>query len=213
MPPRGFLELATGILRQKEDFDKMIPNRPQIRYLDEMRKVLFDQEWAKRASNIPLYYMYRGIKEKDDLRYDITVIPSRLLGKEFVKTKGHSHFGKYGELYIVLSGQGIFLFQKHNKGKVEDVYYIKAEKGDYVPIPPFYAHTTINPSSQELKIANWVSKKCLSNYKEIEEMGGFCYYYTTSGWVKNKNYRNVPEIRSEKPQRSEPKNLDFLYGN
>jgi len=41
----------------------MILSNPQIRYLDEMRKVLFDREWAKRASNIPLYYMYRGIKD------------------------------------------------------------------------------------------------------------------------------------------------------
>jgi len=64
-----------------------------------------------------------------------------------------------------------------------------------------------------LKIANWVSKKCVSNYKEIEEMAGFCYYYTVSGWIKNKNYKDVPEIRSEEPERLEPKNLDFLYGN
>ena len=191
----------------------MTLDNPQIRHLNEMKNVLFDQEWAKGASDIPLYYMYRGIKEKGELRYDITVIPPRFLGREFVKTKGHHHLGKYGELYIVLSGEGLFLFQKDNNETVEDIYYIKAKKGDYIPVPPFYAHATINPSSEELKIANWVSKKCLSDYKRIEKMGGFCYYYTISGWVRNKNYKTIPEIHSKMPEKSEPKNLDFLYGN
>ena len=64
---------------------------PDIRYLNDIKEVLFDQEWAKTAPNYELYYMYRGLQEKDNLRYDITVIPPRMLGEEFTKTKGHYH--------------------------------------------------------------------------------------------------------------------------
>lgn len=197
----------------KHKVKKIGGKTPDIRYLNDIKKVLYDKEWSKTAPNFKLYYMYRGIKDKNDLRYDITVIPSRMLGEEFVKTKGHYHIGNYGELYIVLAGRAIYLMQKEKKGVIEDVYCVKAKKGDHVLIPPQYGHITINSSSRELKMANWVSRGCKSDYKPIERKRGACYYYTKSGWVKNKNYKKVPKIRFKKAQRSFPKNLNFLYGN
>ena len=185
---------------------------PDIRHLNDMKEVLFDQEWAKTAPNHELYYMYRGLQEKDNLRYDNTIIPSRMLGEEFVKTKGHSHIGCYGELYIVLKGEAFFLMQKVEDEKVIDVYCVKAKKGDYVSVPSQYAHITINNSSQELKMANWVSKDCKSDYKKIEQKRGACYYYIKSGWVKNENYKDIPELRFEEPEKSLP-NLNFLTLN
>ena len=185
---------------------------PDIRRLNDMKRVLYDQEWAKTTPNIELYYMYRGLKEKNGARYDITVIPPKMLGKEFVKTKGHYHIGTYGEIYIVLKGEAIYLMQKEKKGKIENVYQVKAKKGDYIVIPPDYAHVTINPSKKELKMANWISKKCKSDYKPIEKKGGACYFYTKSGWIKNKNYKRVPKLKSKRPRKSMPTNLDFLKG-
>ena len=184
--------------------------RAKIRYLNDMKEVLYDKRWAKTAPNLELYYMYRQIKEKGGLRYDITIIPPRMLGKEFVKTKGHRHVNKYGEIYLVLDGKGIFLMQKTKNSKVEDVYAIKAKKGEVVIIPPFYAHTTINPTKKELKIGNWVAKNCKNTYKKIQKMKGFCYYYTSSGWKKNKKYSKIPKLYFKKPLKSLPKNLDFL---
>ena len=61
-------------------------------------------------------------------------------------------------------------------------------------------------------MANWVSKKCKSDYGPIEKKRGACYFYTKSGWIKNKNYKRVPELCSKKPKKSMPKNLDFLKG-
>ncbi|MBU4298792.1 glucose-6-phosphate isomerase [Patescibacteria group bacterium] len=182
---------------------------PEIRYLDDMREVLYDKEWAKNAPNFEVYYMYRGVKknqklETPSLRYDITIIPPRMLGKEFVKTKGHEHIGNYGELYKVLSGEGIFLMQKEKNGKIEDAYFVKAKKGDFILIPSDYGHVTINPSKKNLKIGNWVSKKCKSDYKSIERKRGLCYYYTKSGWLKNINYKKIPKLRVEKSQKSMP---------
>lgn len=186
--------------------------KPDIRYLYDMKGVIYDKKWLKNTKDFELYYMYRSLKEKNGLRYDITVIPPKMLGKEFVKTKGHYHIGPYGEIYIVLKGEAIYLMQKEKNGKIKDVYQIKAKKGDYIIIPPDYAHVTINPSKKGLKMANWISKKCKSDYKPIEKKKGACYFYTKSGWIKNKNYKRVPRLGFKRPRKSMPKNLDFLKG-
>lgn len=186
--------------------------KPDIRYLNDMKEVIYDKEWLKTAPNLELYYMYRGIKNEKGLRYDITVIPSRMLGKEFNKTKGHEHSNKYGELYIVLEGEAIYLIQKCKGGMVEDVYAIKAKKGEIAIIPPYYGHITINPSKKNLKEANWTSENCRNKYELFEKMKGACYFYAKEGWIKNKNYKKVPELRFEKPLKKIPKNLSFLKG-
>jgi len=184
--------------------------KPKIRFLNEMGNVIYDQEWLKTAQNFELYYVYRAVEKKGDLRYDITEIPPRMLGKEFVRTKGNRNSEGYQELYTVLEGEAIFLMQKIKKEIVEDVITIKAESDDWVVVPPDYAVITINPSQKSLKTGNWVSEKTENIYEDIEKMNGACYFYTQAGWVENKNYKKIPEIRWEKPLRSKPKSLDFL---
>jgi glucose-6-phosphate isomerase len=191
---------------------------PDIRHLDDMRGVLFDQEYAKTAGNLPLYFMYRGIKEENGIRYDITAVPAKMLGKEFVKTKGHYHIGKYQEVYTVLEGQAIYLMQKKmSDSQIQDVYTVHAKKGDVIVIPSDYGHISINPSlTEELKMANWIASECKSDYSFFEKNQGACYYYVIepeSGqatWIKNEHYKNVPPLRFEQPLKEVPKNLEFL---
>ncbi len=70
----------------------------------------------------------------------------------------------------------------------------------------------------DLKTGDWSSKNCKSDYSLFEKIGGACYYYILrpdSGqaeWIKNKSYKNVPQIRFEKPLESLPKDLSFLNG-
>ena len=186
--------------------------KPEVRFLNEMKNVLYDQVWAKTAPNFKLYYVYRRVKRKNGLGYDITVIPPKTLGQEFVKTKGHIHTKPYKELYIVLKGRAIYLLQKSKDKKVKDVYAVKVKKGEAIIIPGDYDHLTINPSQKTLKMANWISEKCKNDYDLFEKNQGACYYYTKLGWIKNKNYRNIPQLRFEKSLKSLPKNLDFLRG-
>lgn len=182
----------------------------EIRYLNDLKEALFDQPWAAQAANLELYYMERNVKEENGLRYDITRIPPVMLGSEFVKTKGHYHAGDYCEMYIVLAGEGFFLYQKGHE-EISDVCAVKAQKDEAVVIPAGYGHVTINPSPrEELKMANWVKKEDKGDYSLFEKMRGACYFYTKDGWLKNKNYKNIPELRFEKPLDSIPKNLDFL---
>lgn len=193
---------------------------PDIRHAKDMGAVIYDQEWLKNNGNDELYFMYRGLEEKNNLRYDITVVPAKMMGKEPVKTKGHYHAEGRGEVYMVLEGTAIYLMQKRNPendSEIKDTFYIKAEKGDVAIIPSGYGHVTINPSATEnLKMANWVSKDCKSDYSLFEKLKGACYYYVSdpeskkTKWIKNESYLSVPEIKKEKPIKSLPEDLDFL---
>jgi len=196
---------------------------PDIRRLNDMREVVYDKEWLKSASDSELYYMYRGMREVDGLRYDITVIPAKMLGAEFVKTKGHYHMGDWQEVYTVLEGTAIYFLQKKNNAeKIEDVYFVKTKKGESIIIPKGYGHVTINPSeTQELKMANWLSEDCESDYSDFEKFQGACYYYIKqvpasaqgfgeAKWIKNENYKSVSPLREKQPLKSLPKDLNFL---
>jgi glucose-6-phosphate isomerase, archaeal len=185
---------------------------PDIRKLSDMKTVIYDQKWLKTSPDLDLYYMYRGLEKKGELRYDITVVSAKMLGNEFNKTKGHYHVGAYPELYMVLEGRAIYLLQKKdNEGQIEDVFTVEVKKGECAIMPPFYGHVTINPSATEdLKMANWISDSCKSDYSFYEKMHGACYYYTKDSWIKNENYKSTPELRFEKPLKAIPENLDFL---
>ena len=186
--------------------------KPEVRFLYNLKEVLYDQKWLKGTNDFPVYYMYRSIKKKDGLRYDITVIPPRMLGKEFVRTKGNRNCKLFQELYTVLSGEAIFLMQEAKGEIVKDVLVVKAKKGDWAIVPPKYAVVMINPYKDTLKTGNWVSEENKNIYEELEKMGGACYYYTKSGWIKNRNYKKIPKLRVEKPLKKLPGNLNFLYG-
>ena len=192
------------------DYPKLKTKRPNIKFLYDMKEVLYGREWAKITPNFAVYYVWRGIKEEGDLRYDITEITSEMLGKEFPKTQGHDHFLNYPELITILKGKAIFLYQKCRGKRVDDIYYVSAKKGQTLIAPAGYSHFTINPSGEKLKFANWISKKNANIYDFVEKMRGACYYYTKSGWIKNKNYKKVPKLRFKKPLKKLPKNLSFL---
>jgi glucose-6-phosphate isomerase, archaeal len=88
---------------------------------------------------------------------------------------------------------------------------VQVKAGECAIMPPFYGHVTINPSETEnLKMANWVSENCKSDYSLFVKNQGACWYYTKQGWIKNNNYKNTPELRFEQPLKSLPENLEFL---
>ena len=206
---------------------------PDIRHLFDMREVIFDQEWLKKQENIELYYMYRGmgLSEEDKkkieaarLRYDITIIPPLMLGKEFNKTAGHYHCEaatgiSYPEIYEVLSGEAYYLMQHSiENNSVKDAYFVHAVVGDKVIIPPNYGHFTINASDKDLAMANWVCLDCISDYSKVKEKRGACYYAVVNppsplpagqadlsqrgnsiNWLSNKNYQEISKLRELSP--------------
>lgn len=188
--------------------------KPIVRMLFDMKDVIYDKEWLSGASNMELYYMYRELSlskndalvmKEHNLRYDITIIPPRMLGCEFVKTAGHYHPEVPGtaitfpEIYEVLHGEAQYLMQKPDGEKIKDVILVRAGEGDKVIIPPGYGHLTVNASNKVLKMANWVVRDFESVYAPIKEKGGGAYFLLNKGIVKNTRYSEVPEIRFLKP--------------
>ena len=177
--------------------------KPDIRYLKDLKDVIFDKKSAERAGkNTELYYMYRGLKFFDGIRYDVTVIPGIMIGKEFNRTLGHFH-EKDDEIYKVLEGGAIFYFQDE---KAEKITAIKAKKNDCVLIPPRVGHITINPSEKPLILGNLSLDICKIDYNFFKKTKGPAYFYTKNGWVKNKNYQNPPKINFGKPLKNLPSN-------
>ncbi len=187
--------------------------RISYRLLFDLKDVVFDKEWlAKQKRNFRLYEMQREVAKAGNIRYDITKLYGRMLGKEFNKTLGHYHPDGFPEIYEVIRGKAIYLLQKPvrtNSRKIMHAVAIYAKKGTQVIIPPRYGHVTINPSSKTLVMANLVSCRFSSIYEPYKRFNGACYYYTKKGWVKNENYEvgELEKVRAKKIFRASLKKL------
>lgn len=210
------ISLETLSLEFVDDFKELrVDNRsyePSVRFVEDLKPVLLS-EVNEGLSKEPAYFMFRGIWRRGDeqlftmfcLRYDITVIPPRTLGKEYVKTFGHYHPIPYGsqsypEVYEVLYGEAHYILQREDNGAIVDVVLIKAKEGDKVLIPPNYDHVTINPSSKPLIMANLVSSTFKSIYDAYRLKRGAAFYELIDGsLIPNKNYKGRLEIREINP--------------
>jgi glucose-6-phosphate isomerase len=180
---------------------------PDIRHLFDMTDVILDQAWLAGAEDFDLYFMYRDLylsradREKllaQGLRYDITIIPPAMLGKEYIKTAGHYHplvsggGVTYPELYEVLEGEALYLLQNED---LSDVAAVHASAGDKVLVPPGYGHVTINRSNKTLKMANFVARDFSSLYEPYRAKGGGAYFFTREGWIKNRRCSEAADLR------------------
>ena len=204
------------------------------RKLLDMKDVIYDQEWlVSLKENFDLYHMYRDLTrvedkelfQKHNIRFDVTIIPPKFLGKEFVKTAGHFHPDakegySYPEVYEVMHGKGLYLLQKpkkelsrkEKKAKVLnpiEIIVISAKAGDQVMIPPGYGHITINPSEDTTLIMNnLVSSSFNSIYEPIKKQRGAIYlYHANKTWIRNPFYKDdkilvketIPQKIADKP--------------
>lgn len=180
---------------------------PDIRRLFDMKDVIFDQNWLAGAEDFELYYMFRDLflsradgdkLREQNLRYDITIIPPGMLGREYIKTAGHYHptapgsAVTYPELYEVLEGEALYLLQSED---LEDVVAINAVAGDKVLVPPDYGHITINRSNKILKMSNFVARDFSSLYGPIKEKAGGAYFFTKEGWIKNERSLEAADLQ------------------
>jgi len=162
------------------------------RMLSKLNEVLLSPVYPEE--DIPIYLMYKDIYSSNNLRYDITVIASKMIGKEYARTYGHSHpkakdgYG-YPEIYQVLFGEAKFILQKTNKDGNTNVILVSAKKGDVILIPSDYGHVSINTSNElPLFLANVVSNEFSSIYDKYKSNRGPAVYYTKDGVVQNTNY-------------------------
>jgi glucose-6-phosphate isomerase len=182
---------------------------PDIRTVAEMRAVLAAPDC--NAPDDPLYFMYRDLAmtqtdrswlEANGIRFDITVIPPANICGECVKTKGHYHPPSpggpgYPELYQVMAGTAHYLLQHR---MLTEAVVVTAYKGEMVLIPPDFGHITINPTEEQLVMANLVSRHFSSEYAFYEQNRGGMYYELGPGeWVPNSCYSHIPPLRFTGP--------------
>ncbi|MEO0084390.1 MAG: glucose-6-phosphate isomerase family protein [candidate division WOR-3 bacterium] len=202
----GYLEFNEDILFES----------PEPRFFSKAKNFFKDPN-AKINRDL-LYLMYRNVRKKDDdellikndIRYDLTVIFPGKIGDEYIKTIGHYHPFKegtkvsYPEIYEVIYGQAKMIIQKFEKEKknIVAVYYIEAGSGDKIVIPAqenfFFGHTTINPTSDFLVLANTQERTFQSDYSEYLKKSGASYYLLNikgqEKLEKNSKYEFAPPI-------------------
>lgn len=200
--------------------EKIQFSNPSVRMLSEASG--FYRVPLKMEINKPLYFMYRGIALKEDLkkindaklRYDITVILSGTVGKEYIKTIGHLHplsplsnfTHTFTEVYSVIYGNSLYVLQKFShfyllnesnfKGQmIDEVIIIEANEGDMIFIPSHYGHTTINIGNKPLVMANILYSDFNSLYEPYQKLNGASYYVEKdmiNAPLLNQNYKNPP---------------------
>lgn len=183
-----------------------------VRTHKEMVDVLLDPEASGPEAH---YYMIRGGQEKGN----ITVWESGLAGREYIKTYGHYHVQDFTETYEVLSGEGVFLLQMRKIGEgglplddeIESIKAVFVKAGNVIKIPERAGHLAVNigatwlvtrddsPVNLSGDSSKWPAH---ADYEAVKKMHGFGYYVVEDGgkpeFIKNPNYKNVPEIIIEK---------------
>lgn len=202
-------------------FNKKAGSSPvAIRTAEEVKSYLKDPQARIKAKKA--YLMYRNAcwdKDKDlfgknRLRFDITVIPPQSFGKELAKTIGHFHIktkGKdYPEIYEVLSGNAMFLFQDKT---ASEIYLLAGEAGQKVIVPPGFGHITMNSGKTPLVLADIFADDIGSSYDFFKKNRGGAYYIgrEKDGFSaeKNRHYKKVGKINFGSPEEVKKLGIDF----
>jgi len=187
----------------------------KARLLDELTPVALDQAVCRGSQEIA-YYMYNGVYRQSDaaqlaglpIRYELTLIPPRRLGREFIKTFGHIHNRHpqsgltYAEVCEVLLGKAHFFFQTLDVTGPEasTAFYVEVKAGEKVIIPPDFDHLTINPGPGPLLFADLISLAVTGIYDRYKASRGAAYLEIVgedgqAQFIPNPHYRTVPVLQ------------------
>lgn len=180
-----------------------------VRKSSELKEVLMEPHLMGPDSTA--YYMFRGIHQHENLRYDITLIESRFYGDEYSKTLGHYHPPspvsgvQFPEVYQVLRGKASFVLQRRRKDEMVDCIFIEANERDSFIVPPGYGHVTYNTGNSPLVLANVVANFD-SSYDEFLANHGGAFFCTKFGYKQNAYYI------IKKQERLTPRQINKRYG-
>lgn len=186
---------------------------PVVRRLAELR-----EELADPAAPGPeeLYSIYRDVglpagRERlhsHGLRYDITVMPPLMVGREYNKTAGQYQSAApggeatYPVVYEVLRGTALWLIQQSAPpyAAVHDLAVLEVSAGEKVIIPPGYGQVTINLGPGALVISSLAARACVPVSQPYRDRrGGACYCIRDDDgepvFVENPRYQGLPDLR------------------
>jgi glucose-6-phosphate isomerase len=225
------LERISGLAMALDDKGQMVlapdivVDEYKVRLLDELTNVALEPDVCRGSEEIA-YYMYNGVYRQDDasqldgvpMRYELTLIPPRRMGREFVKTFGHRHCPEpesgmdYAEVCEVLVGTAHFLFQTLDvEGPGASIaVYVEATAGQKVLLPPGFDHCTINPGPEPLLFSDVIALGASGIYDRFRAVRGAVYLEVAEDggaqFIANPTYRDVPPM-----ERIELKNYPDLH--
>jgi glucose-6-phosphate isomerase, archaeal len=188
-----------------------------VRRLWELAPVALAADACRDRDDI-VYYMYNGIHRVRDaerlrgvpLRYELTLIPPRRIGDEFVKTHGHIHNSEqesglsYAEVCEVLVGTAHFVLQTldPDEPSASVAYLVEVKPGEKIIIPPGYDHLTINPGDEPLLFSDVIALSVHGIYDRFRASRGAAYLEVAHdgqmAFEANPAYLSVPDLQRVK---------------
>lgn len=184
------------------------------RPLGALEPVALDPE-AVRGSQEVAYYMDNGVYRRQDapalaglpFRYELTLIPPRRMGREFIKTHGHIHLPEprsglaWAEVCEVVMGTAHFLFHTLDpEGPSADkVFYVEAKAGQKILMPPDMDHLTINPGPEPVLFSDVVALGISGDYSRYRATRGAAYLEVEADgeprFIPNPAYKEVAPLQ------------------
>jgi glucose-6-phosphate isomerase len=184
------------------------------RPLSALAPVVLEPEYVEDTDEVA-YYMDNGVYLQEDadtlagisMRYELTLIPPRRVGTEYIKTFGHRHHPDAAsgvdpaEICEVLVGTAHFLFQTLDPAgpSASAVYYVEATAGQKVVFPPGFDHCTINPGTEPVLFSDVVALGISGNYDRFTEARGAAYVEVCENggpqFVPNPTYAEVAPLQ------------------
>lgn len=154
---------------------------------------------------------HQEIFSRDDLHYDLVMIPSGLMGVEFIRT--HIFYAEsmeskgLSEIVEVQSGSLTILLQR-NKPKqgeydfdtrVSEGLVVKLSRGEKFYLPRGYYYTFINTRTKPVVFSRFYLRGCICDYTRFQREQGLAYFAIRKNAkqeiVLNPRYREIPQIR------------------
>ena len=191
----------------------MVVDERGVRLLDELTPVALEPDICRGSQEIA-YYMANGVYREMDapglagapMRYELTLIPPRRIGREFIKTFGHRHCPEpnsgldYAEVCEVLVGTAHFVYQTLDVSGPSSsmALYVEATAGQKVLLPPGFDHCTINPGPEPLLFSDVIALGVTGIYDRFRATRGAVYLEVADNggaqFVPNPAYQDVPSL-------------------
>ncbi|MDI7274339.1 MAG: glucose-6-phosphate isomerase family protein [Anaerolineae bacterium] len=191
----------------------------RARMLDDLAPVALEPA-SCHGSRAVAYYMDNGVYRRADavrlaglaLRFEVTLIPARRLGREYVKTLGHVHSVDpqsgmtWPEICEVVVGTAHFLLQTLDPDgpSAGRAWLVEAKAGQKVILPPDLDHLTINPGPGPLLFTDVIALGVTADYERFRAARGAAYLEVEGAeggtLVPNPAYRSVPPLERLLPR-------------
>lgn len=188
---------------------------PELRSIDSIRWSLLDRECNGPD---PVYAIAMDVGKIEDrpllvernLLFGVVTYATGRLGREPVRSRGHSHALRAGksltapEIYEIWSGKALIYMQETGDDDPGRCFAVEAGPGDIVVVPPGWTHMAVSgDQNRPLTFAALCEREYGFDYDKIRAHHGPAWYPILRDdgnieWIPNEYYRRC-ELTTKKP--------------